>query len=131
MIFLEQALLEIGRGQTLVTISSFFNNLANARKELSTPKVVSHLNQPLYLWVESHPSFPRQSQKSIALLPILSKFSMYDVKMLNESCSEFGDTHLTVGHGFIIQACLSVTYLAEMVPRRSLMTKGQESDLNR
>ena len=28
--FLEQALLEIGRGQTLVTVSSFFNNLANA-----------------------------------------------------------------------------------------------------
>lgn len=28
--FLEQALLEIGRGQTLVTVSSFFNDLANA-----------------------------------------------------------------------------------------------------
>ena len=60
--------------------------------------------------VESHPSFPRQSQKSIALLPILSKFSMYDVKMLNESCSEFGDTHLRVEHGFIVQACPGVTY---------------------
>ena len=29
--FLEQALLEIGRGQTPVTVSSFFNDLANAR----------------------------------------------------------------------------------------------------
>ena len=28
--FLEQALLEIGRGQTLVTVSSFFNDLASA-----------------------------------------------------------------------------------------------------
>ena len=28
--FLEQALLEIGRGQTLVTVSSFFNDLADA-----------------------------------------------------------------------------------------------------
>ena len=28
--FLEQALLEIGHGQTLVTVSSFFNDLANA-----------------------------------------------------------------------------------------------------
>ena len=56
---------------------------------------------------------------------------MYDVKMLNESCSEFGDTHLTVEHDFIIQAYPSVIYPAEMVPRRSLMTKGQESDLNR
>ena len=28
--FIEQALLEIGRGQTLVTVSSFFNDLANA-----------------------------------------------------------------------------------------------------
>ena len=28
--FLEQALLEIGPGQTLVTVSSFFNHLANA-----------------------------------------------------------------------------------------------------
>ena len=28
--FLEQALLEIGRGQTLVTVSSFSNDLANA-----------------------------------------------------------------------------------------------------
>ena len=28
--FLEQALLEIGRGQTLLTVSSFFNDLANA-----------------------------------------------------------------------------------------------------
>lgn len=29
--FLEQALLEIGRGQTLVTVSSFFNDLANVQ----------------------------------------------------------------------------------------------------
>ena len=28
--FLEQALLEIGLGQTLVTVSSFFNDLTNA-----------------------------------------------------------------------------------------------------
>lgn len=56
------------------------------------------------------PIFPRQSQKSIALLPILSKFSMYDVKMLNESCSVFGDTHLRVEHGFIVQAYSGVTY---------------------
>ena len=57
--------------------------------------VTGYPGSPPRLWVEFHPSFPVVSS-NIALLPIPSKFGVYDAKRLNKSCSEFEERHLNV-----------------------------------
>ena len=56
---------------------------------------------PLRLWVEFHPYFPVVSS-NIALLPIPSKFGVYDVKRLNKSCGEFGGLQFNVYYTTLI-----------------------------